>query len=170
MKKQKSKTAIDPIVTYATMSACAGSTGIPLRMIKAAKRAGCPDAFHSSGRVHLGPLLHWFFRGDVLPEDGLSWDEMWRKYRALTSRLEHDREAGRFLDRAQMVAESHEAIGVVQQTLCDFFRNEIAPKFAGLSIAEIHGVSEKFLSRLIDRLKSDLRSATTPNPHPKNEA
>ena len=45
--------------TYDSLGSCAAGTGIPVTMIKQAKRAGC-SAFRGS-RVYLAPLLRWIF-------------------------------------------------------------------------------------------------------------
>ncbi len=55
----KSKTE-DPnktIPPFDSIRACHGATGIPLRLLKKSKDAGCP-AFRG-GRVYLGDFLRW---------------------------------------------------------------------------------------------------------------
>jgi hypothetical protein len=82
---------ITKLPQYATLQECSGATGIPLPILKAAKKAGCFAGKH--GRVDLAAFLRWAFSGDSVSEDGIDWGNELRKWLAKRARLVHDREA-----------------------------------------------------------------------------
>lgn len=55
--------------TYDSIGACTAATGIPLPVLKEAKKSGCP-AFRNT-RVELEPLLRFLFQRDTEP--GVDW-------------------------------------------------------------------------------------------------
>ena len=55
--------------TFDSLASCSASTGIPLPILKQAKKSGC-TAFRNS-RVELGPLLRFLFQRE--PESGVDW-------------------------------------------------------------------------------------------------
>lgn len=70
------------------LSSCSGVTGIPLAVLKRAKRAGCP-AF-SNTRVELVPLLTWLFSSDA--ESGVDWPAKFKEFQARREELKFERE------------------------------------------------------------------------------
>ena len=73
-----------------SMAQAAESTGIPLSILKTAKRNGCP-AFQY-GRVDLGDFLRWFFAQDT--EHDVDWTKRDKRASALTkeAKLEETRD------------------------------------------------------------------------------
>ena len=61
-----------PLPVFDSIAACSGGTGIPVGVIRKAKRAGC-RAFTSS-RVDLAELLRFLFASDD-PTSGVNWRE-----------------------------------------------------------------------------------------------
>lgn len=64
--------AID-LPIYDSMDQCASATGIPLAVLKRAKREGCMHVQH--GRVHVGVFLKWFFAklSDLEGDEDRDW-------------------------------------------------------------------------------------------------
>ncbi len=85
------------------MAACAGATGIPLSVLRAAKRAGC-KAFDQAGRVHLGPLLRWLFNDTANDEAGTDWHQRFKRAQAIGLEVRTAKERGDLVDRAVFVA------------------------------------------------------------------
>lgn len=86
--------------SYPSMAACSAATGIPLPLLKQAKRAGCP-AFDQGNRVHLGPLLQWLFRPDA--DDGgdsTDWHNRHKRAVALMAEAELALKKGSLVERA----------------------------------------------------------------------
>lgn len=83
------------------MAACSGATGIPLPVLRQAKRAGC-TAFDASGRVHLASLLPWLFSRDA--EATIDWTARLKRSQALRSELETAKRRGELVDAAQLGA------------------------------------------------------------------
>src|SRR6266571_6418247 len=68
---------------YDSMQQCASRTGLPLSLLKLAKRSGC-EGFRWN-RVALGPVLTWLFSRD--PADNTDWKKDFEKSRACLARI-----------------------------------------------------------------------------------
>lgn len=69
---RKTHDSRSPLPVFDSIAACSGATGIPVGVIRKAKRAGC-RTFNSS-RVDLAELLRFIFTGDD-PTAGTNWRE-----------------------------------------------------------------------------------------------
>lgn len=79
----KRNNPMDDLPLFVNMNACAEATGIPLAVLKSAKREGCP-AFRYS-RINLKEFLQWWFARD--PEGGIDWTKRSKRAEALTREL-----------------------------------------------------------------------------------
>ena len=72
-----------PIPMFGSMAACSEGTGIPMAVLKAAKREGC-TAF-SFGRIDLAIFCRWWFAQDQ--ENAIDWTKRNKRAEALTREL-----------------------------------------------------------------------------------
>jgi hypothetical protein len=82
--------------SYPSMSSMSSGAGIPLSVLKKAKRAGCP-AFDHSGRCHLGPFLNWFFEKDE-SDEAFDWTQRFKRAQALALENRAARERGALVE------------------------------------------------------------------------
>ena len=122
---------------YASMQACSGATGIPLDVLKASKKGGCP-AFHGSGRVDLGKLLPWLFRDDSDGEETVSdWGKELKKWQAKRAKLEHDRETGDLVEKTVVIEQVRELNAKARAVLQRLLEVELPARCAGQDAKEI---------------------------------
>ena len=119
------------------MQACSGATGIPLDVLKAAKKGGC-SAFHGSGRVDLGKLLPWLFRDDTDGGEAVSdWGKELKKWQAKRARIEHDREVGELVEKVAVIAQIREFNAKARAVLQRLLEVELPARCAGQDAKEI---------------------------------
>ena len=104
------------------MAACAGATGIPLAVLRQAKRAGCP-AFDQASRVHLGSLLVWLF-ADENAGTGIDWHGRWKRAQALGMEQRVAKERGELFDLAFLLGKIHEAAGACRGLVFQLLETE----------------------------------------------
>lgn len=138
------RTAIVDLPIYDSISSCSASTGIPVAVLKQAKRSGC-KAFKST-RVYLGELLPWIFSRET--DDAVNWGERHKKFQALRGELAYGREKSELADRGD-IREAARAIRLVlsrelEQTFCA----ELPADAKGSSEVEIRDKSKAAIGRL----------------------
>jgi len=84
---------------YESLAACSGATGIPLAVLKRAKRAGCP-AFVAH-RVDLVPLLTWLFASGN--DAGVDWPAKFKEFQARREELKYEREKAELIEVAAVL-------------------------------------------------------------------
>ena len=72
-----------PIPMFSSMAQCSEMTGIPMAILKSARREGCP-AF-SFGRIDLAEFCRWWFARDQ--EGTIDWTKRSKRAEALTREL-----------------------------------------------------------------------------------
>lgn len=82
---------------YDSMAQAASRTGIPVAVLKQAKKSGC-DAFKWN-RVSLTPLLIWLFNRDGDDED---WGNYLKRFQGLREEIKYNREHEEILDKAEV--------------------------------------------------------------------
>jgi len=138
---------------YASMGDCSGATGIPLSLLKHARRTGCP-AFHASNRVDLAEFIKWAFRQDATTgEDGFDWGNELKKWLSKRAKIAHDRDANTVIDRAAVETGIHAAMLFQFSELDRVFCCELPPILKGLLEPAIRVISLKE----IESLKTILR-------------
>lgn len=137
------KVAIE-LPIFDSIGSCAAATGIPVAILKEAKRSGCL-AFKST-RVYLGELLPWIFSRET--DDAVNWGERHKKFQALRGELAYGREKEELADRSE-IREAARAIRLVmsrelEQTFCA----ELPAEVKGCSEVEIRDKSKAAIGRL----------------------
>lgn len=140
MKKVKSEKHTEKLPVYPSMSACAGATGIPLGIIKTAKRAGC-EAFTDASRVKLEALLRWIF-SDENDAAAVNWSAKLDEYRAKREALKLKREEGNSLDADEVRDAVASGVATLFAENERLFVNELPPALAGLDAVTIRQRSE----------------------------
>lgn len=107
------------------MQQCAASTGIPIGLIKRAKKAGC-SAFKSN-RVDLRLLLP-----AVIGAQGPDWGEEDRKWSAEARKLKFQKDQERFWEKDEVDQAIAAAVGVLFREIDRLFNIELPPQIKGL--------------------------------------
>lgn len=135
---------------YDSMGSCAAATGIPLGLLKRAKKGGCP-AFRTN-RVYLADLLPWLFaQGDDAAVG--NWQEMLTEFKARRERLRYERDKGNAVDRDLVRSAVQRGVSAVFGSLDRLFVNELPPALRGLDEIPIRDRCQA----AIEKLKLELR-------------
>ena len=150
MKKAKTKPNPSPLPVFDSMAQCSGATGIPLSVIRNAKRSGCPGfAWH---RVELAALLRWMFREDGTADQ--DWSAQLVRWNAELAKLRLDRERALMVDRAEVITGLRSAMVVLFGEIDRRFLNELPPVLRGLGEVEIRAKA----SAAVEDLRTSLRA------------
>lgn len=133
------------------MSHVTALTGMPVNLVREAKRQGC-TAFHGSGRIDLAELLKWFFSqyGDESesPPDGLAtWREALNKVQTKREELRLAKDKGEVIDFAAARQQSDEAETYYFDEL-DRLVREMPAALSGLSPEQINSKLETFCEEM----------------------
>lgn len=112
------------------MGECAGQTGIPLPLIKKARREGC-TAFLPGNRLDLAVLLKWIFTDDG-EASAINWSEKLDEFRAKREeiKLAKDKELALDADETETAVKS--AVALLFSELERLFVTELPPALKGL--------------------------------------
>jgi len=135
---------------YDSMNQCAARSGIPLSVLKRAKKSGC-DAFKWN-RVDCGKLVRWLF-ANTKEED---WRGHFDKYHALREELRHSREAGDALDKGEVSFAVSKAVSLFFNLVDRQANIELPALIKGLSERECQAVLLAAGERLKGALKDGL--------------
>ena len=94
MKKEQIPYKKRAIPMFSSMSHCSEGTGIPMAVLKAARREGC-TAF-SFGRIDLAEFTRWWFAKDQ--ENAIDWTKRNKRAEALTRELKLQNERDQVVD------------------------------------------------------------------------
>lgn len=83
---------------YDSLAECAAAAKIPIEILKAAKRDGCP--FVLNGRPHLAEFIQWFFQRTEGQLDKENWSRRSKRAEALTREFALQVKQGQVVDRA----------------------------------------------------------------------
>jgi phage terminase Nu1 subunit (DNA packaging protein) len=142
---ERSATAIPggPDRLFDSMAAAANALGLPLPVLKTAKRAGCP-AFRAGGRVHSDTLKAWLAdHGEAmqsLANDSPALQrERIRLVKAQADRLERENQmiAGTLIDVATVTAEWLKLTTEANRVLHDMLVDHLPPQLAGQSAEQV---------------------------------
>jgi hypothetical protein len=144
--------------TFESMPQVRATTGMPITVIKAAKKSGC-TAFVTGNRIKLGPLLRWFFSefddAAERPPDGLAtWREALNRAQTKREELRLATESRELIPVADSEAAVGQAIGVLFAGL-EMALGELPPMLEGRSLPEINSRCQT----IIELLKTELRRA-----------
>ena len=133
---------------FDSMAQCASQTGIPIAVLKRAKRDGC-DAFKSN-RVYLRQLLRWVFNKD----EDRDWKSEYAKWHALREQIFHDRDAGLIIDFATIRYFLSEMIAGHLFGELERMRGQMPAALQGMTQVQMF----EQIGKEIDGLKSGLRA------------
>ena len=124
-KKQETRLPI-----FESQGECSGQTGIPLPLIRKARREGCP-AFLPGNRIDLGALLKWIFNDDG-EAGSINWSEKLDEFRAKREeiKLKIDKELALDADETETAVKS--ATALLFGELDRLFITELPPALKGL--------------------------------------
>ena len=134
---------------YDSIAACANAVGIPVPVLRKAKKSGCP-AFRSN-KVYLGELLPWLFAQGEDSAVG-NWADALVEAKAKRERLKLEREKGEVIGRDLVKSAVQTGVAAVFAGLDKRFVNELPPVLKGLDELAIRDR----VRASIERLKADL--------------
>ena len=140
---------------YDSMEQCAAATGIPLKVIKAAKKAGS-DAFQSN-RVYLGRLLHWVFNNDEA-DSVMDWNQELAKFKAKREEIKLGKDAEQIADRPTIQRGAGKIMAIIFDALERSFCYELPGANVGKSEVEQAAAAKAVISGLRTRLASDIEN------------
>jgi hypothetical protein len=144
---------------YDSLNACSGATGIPLSILKQAKKSGC-DAFKST-RVDLGKLLRWLFGKDQDGEGSVNWGERYKRVQALRGELALDREKKESVSRGAIKDASRVIQSVMYSELDQIFCSELPADTKGCSELQIRDKNKAAIARV--KQATDMKFAELEN-------
>ena len=122
-----------------TMEMAAVAIGVPISLVKAAKRAGC-KAFLVSGRTDTAILIPYLFqmlhKGSDLPDGFASWREMLEAEKAKREGIKRQQDEKSVMLTADAQRQAGEAMVMVFAEL-ERRDRELPPALAGLPAVEI---------------------------------
>jgi hypothetical protein len=129
--------------TFETLASCSGATGIPLAVLKKAKRSGCPAfVFH---RVELVPLLTWLFSENG--ETTVDWSAKFKEFQARREELKFEREKEELVPIADIREQDASACSK-WNTERVRVEQEWPPRLAGKDIPECRTVLRELTSAI----------------------
>lgn len=118
--------------TYDSIAQCSASTGIPVAVLRFAKKNGC-SAFDYS-RVKLGAFLEWYF---AQSDANHNWDDRYKEYRAKREQQKFAREDGSTIGTADAERAGAIMLGFLGKTLRQKFCNDMPSSLSGKQEPEI---------------------------------
>jgi hypothetical protein len=122
---------------FDSMAHCSSVAGIPMQILKRAKKGGC-HGFDDHGRVNLFIVLKWIFENPEYGENevGLDWGEQYKKFRALTQEVEYNKVKLRTIDRGIVQNVAKQVMTLIFNNLRKF-AHEMPPLLKGRTEQEI---------------------------------
>lgn len=142
------------------MANMSAAVGIPLEILKSAKRAGCEFVEHS--RCDLGVFLRWWFNRNLDADDQVNWTARGKRAIALLNEHKLEREKQTALDRSLVIQLLTDVIGNCIAGELERFAQEWPAALKGKNETEIHAVIKRDKVAMRDKLFSRIE-------HWKNE-
>lgn len=137
---------------FDSMTQCAGATGIPLPILRRAKRAGC-DAFTAGSRVALGPLLHYLF-GDAASHDGVcNWSDELRKWQARRQEQAWQERAHELIERSRVITFFAALATRQKDILRQRLENELPARMAGVDPGSGRVIAKRVVDEICDEMQ-----------------
>jgi hypothetical protein len=146
------------------MEQFSGSTGVPVSVLKVAKRAGCP-AFISGSRIDSAVFLRWYFAQSSdahdLPKGFTSWRAFREKIDALLKKSTLDRVEGDSMSVSEGKRQVAIAMGCVMNEQ-KRMEQELPPICSGLDPQGIHSELKKFHAESVAKWKAEFEKVGQP--------
>lgn len=126
---------------YPNMGACSGATGVPIGVLKTAKKNGCP-AFRNS-RVDFGVFVKWWFEnGDQDARE--DWTKRSKRAEALLRETKLEEQRGLLVDRSLVTKFVKHTVTTLFFAQLDRQEQEYPSSLKGKSEIEIARECERF--------------------------
>ena len=145
-EKGRPRSEAKALPIYESQGECAGQTGIPISIIRQARREGC-QAFRSGNRVELGELLKWLFAEDRAAS-ATNWGLKLDEYRAKREEIKLKKEQSTALDADEVrdaVAAGVAMLFAEQERL---FLTELPPALKGMDEVTIRARCETAIASM----------------------
>jgi hypothetical protein len=137
--------------TFDSMATCSARTGIPLSVLKQAKKAGC-TAFRMGSRVELEPLLRFLFSQSA-EEAGLDWSNELKKWQAKRQQQAYEQRDRELVDQDE-VLEILIPMSARQNDCLVRFENEAPVAMAGVD----PGTGRLLAKRYTDDIRNEFKA------------
>lgn len=164
-KKQETATRL-PI--YESQGECAGQTGIPLALIRKARREGC-EAFKAGNRIDLAVLLRWIFSDDD-NDASINWSEKLDEFRAKREEIKLAKDRAEALDADQVFADVASGTALVFAELDRLFITELPPALRGMDETAIRARCRTVIGTLKLAVREKLVKLMPDDDHEKEAA
>ncbi|MDB6022915.1 MAG: hypothetical protein JWQ04_2772 [Pedosphaera sp.] len=128
--REQQRTGADEVY-YDSMGNCAAQLGIPLDILKAASRQGCP-AFKAS-RVYLLPLVKWFFTQPEAGQGKTNWADAKMEYSAKREKIKLTKDEAKAADWDDVAFGLNKGTSLLFSRLDRLFSQTLPPDLKGLS-------------------------------------
>lgn len=130
---------------YDSIAQASASEGIPVAVIRFAKKHGCPAFDH--GRVNVFKFNEWYHARDGA---GQNWDDKFKEFRAKREQQKFAREDGRTISTDDAESAGAIAIGTLNRVLRQSLCNDLPAATKGLDEVGIRSANEAALDRAFD--------------------
>lgn len=144
-KLGRPRKAASELPIYDSMDQCTAATGIPLAVIKAAKKAGS-DAFKSN-RVYLDRLLVWIFSNEQA-DSVTDWNQALAQEKTLRERRKRLMEDEQTADRPTIQRGAGKIMAIIFDTLERSFCYELPGSQVGKTEAEMATLAKGVITGL----------------------
>lgn len=138
---------------YDTLGQCCSTAGVPLSILKEAKRLGCPAFRH--GRIHFGEFIPWLFT-TMMTDSSVNWSEESKKLDVLLKRVDLAEKEERVIDRNTVADGIAKAVGVMFADLDRVFTSEIPTRGKGMDELPLRKLALDEIEKIKDSMRRKL--------------
>lgn len=138
---------------YDTLGQCGAMAGVPLSILKEAKRLGCPAFRH--GRIHFGEFIPWLFT-TMMTDSSVNWSEESKKLDVLLKRVDLAEKEERVIDRNTVADGIAKAVGVMFGDLDRVFTSELPTRGKGMNELALRKLALGEIEKIKDSMRRKL--------------
>ncbi len=138
---------------YDTLGQCGAMAGVPLSILKEAKRLGCPAFRH--GRIHFGEFIPWLFT-TMMTDSSVNWSEESKKLDVLLKRVDLAEKEDRVIDRNTVADGIAKAVGVMFGDLDRVFTSELPTRGKGMNELALRKLALGEIEKIKDSMRRKL--------------
>lgn len=138
---------------YDTLGQCGSMAGVPLSILKEAKRLGCPAFRH--GRIHFGEFIPWLFT-TMMTDSSVNWSEESKKLDVLLKRVDLAEKEERVIDRNTVADGIAKAVGVMFGDLDRVFTSELPTRGKGMNELALRKLALGEIEKIKDSMRRKL--------------
>jgi len=132
--------------------------GVPLSILKEAKRLGCPAFRH--GRIHFGEFIPWLFT-TMMTDSSVNWSEESKKLDVLLKRVDLAEKEDRVVDRTTVAEGVAKSVGVIFSELDRVFISELPARGKGMNELSLRKLSTAEIEKIKTTMRQKLESLTS---------